>query len=159
VGTVVSTAIAPPSQSAGLRNRSRGPNTSTATIATAQNATTRNFTWIATAVTTPAAISRPSCRVRTQRTSSQVKAVHSAGSNVEVASRCPVPRKFGDSANAPAAISCARLPPPNSRASSAVSTIPATVASVAGMRSTGSDPGAIVSIASAISGSIGGWSA
>ncbi|MEV0067414.1 hypothetical protein [Amycolatopsis sp. NPDC050768] len=48
--------------------------------------------------------------------------------------------------------------PPSSRAIRAANTTDATIASIAGSRSTKTEPGAIVSMARASRGSIGGWS-
>ena len=57
-----------------------------------------------------------------------------------------------------AAMSCARVPPPASRAISAARIVVAAAASADGVRSRSSEPGAIAFIAQHSSGTSGGWS-
>ena len=85
VGTSASTAIAAPSHNAGRRSSSRGPQARIAIPAASQKPPMRNFAYNAIAVTTPVQTSRPSARVRSQRTSSHSTSVQRNGSTVDVA--------------------------------------------------------------------------
>lgn len=114
---------------------------------------------IATAVTIPASSSNRSARVRTQRATSQHTSTQQNGSTVDVASTCPEASSWKESAYAAAVVTWALVPPPNSRAISAASTIPPAVSSIGSTRSATTDPGNTASDNQASAGSSHGLSA
>ena len=107
------------------------------------------------AVTTPAANSSQSRRVRTHRTSSHVVATHSGVSIALVASSDDCSSRNVEVAYAPAVSACAKRPPPSSRAINADNRIPARVMSTEGSRNRISESPGIASPSSASSGRIG----
>lgn len=79
-------------------------------------------------------------------------------SKVVVVTKCPTASANPDAAVQAAAISCARRPPPISRATSAAITVIAAAASADGSRSRNGEPGSSEYIAWLSSGTSGGWS-
>jgi hypothetical protein len=97
-GRLVTTVTAPPTHSMGRRSISLGPTASTAPMRTIQKTATRSLTCMDTAVARPAMSSSRSCRVRAQRTSSQVISVQTKESMTAVFNVLAVKRTPQDTA-------------------------------------------------------------
>jgi hypothetical protein len=79
-------------------------------------------------------------------------------SNVVVLTKWATASANPEQAVQAAAISCARVPPPTSRAISAARIVVRAAANADGVRSSSSDPGASEFIAQHTNGTSGGWS-
>jgi len=156
-GAQIANATAVPSHGHRPASAARGPTASTPTSTPASSTSGSSLFCRARPATTPVAsqIGPPS---RSERASSQVRAVQASRSYVVVDSRCPTASSTAETPMLAAASTWAPFEPPSSRAIRPVISTTSAAASTDGRRNPVSEPGSTVSIARASSGVSGGWS-
>ena len=138
------------------RSTDRGPTTITIASITAATRPTWGLASTPTPTTTPAARIDVPLRRTTVRIASHPRPVVLSMSKVVVVTKWPTASAKPEQAVQDAAMICARVPPPTSRAITAARIVVAAAASADGVRSRRSDPGASAFIAQARNGANGG---